>query len=240
MNLRFIGAFTWYYGINSIPRGISYVVSSLLYPLVFLFLITIFSAGRLIDFAVVGGFLTIIASNAVYGSADAAFQRIQLRIQDLFVATRISSLDYNFGLAFSYLATALPGLVLYVFIGLYLSIFSALPFLAFIGVMLVLLIAVMAISIVITGLIRHVRNLWGVMAIVNVLLTTVPPSFYPYTILPKWALYILMVSPVTPAAMLSQWLFGLSPFAWYALPVLAIEAIVYFAIAMHMSGWREG
>ncbi|MCL4411490.1 ABC transporter permease [Candidatus Marsarchaeota archaeon] len=239
MNLKFIGAFTWYYGINSIPRGISYVVSSLMYPLVFLFLITIFSAGRLIDFAVIGGFLTIVSSNAVYGSADAAFQRIQLRIQDLFVATRLSPFDYNFGLAFSYLATSLPGIALYVLIGLYLGIFSALPFLAFIGVMFVLLIAVMAISIVITGLIRHVRNLWGVMAIVSVVLTTIPPSFYPYTILPKWALYVLMVSPVTPAAMFSQWLFGLSPFAWYALPVLAIETLVYFAIAMRMSGWRE-
>ncbi|MCL4403134.1 MAG: ABC transporter permease [Candidatus Marsarchaeota archaeon] len=239
MNLRFIGAFTWYYGINSISRGPSYVLSAMLYPLVFLFLITIFSAGKLIDFAVLGGFLSIIATNAIYGSADAAFQRIQLKIQDLFVATSLTPFDYTFGLTFSYLATALPGLLIYGIIGALLGIFSALPLLAFVGIMLLLLVAAMSIAVIITGLIKHVRNLWGVISIVSVVLTMVPPSFYPYVILPKWALYLLMISPVTPAAMLSQGLFGLEKMPLYALPVLLFETAAYFAIAMRMSGWRE-
>ncbi len=239
MNLRFIGAFTWYYGINAIPRGMSYVISSIIYPLVFLFLVTIFSAGRLIDFAVIGGFLSIIATNAIYGSSDAAFQRIQLRIQDLFVATSLTPFDYSFGLTFSYLATALPGLLIYGLIAAYLGIFSVLPFLAFVGVMLLLLVAAMSVAVVITSFIKHVRNLWGIISIVSVVLTMVPPTFYPYVILPKWALYLLMISPVTPAAMLSQGLFGLEAMPWYALPVLVIETLVYFTIAMRMSGWRE-
>ncbi len=129
--------------------------------------------------------------------------------------------------------------MIYGVIGAYLGIFSLLPFFAFIGVMLVLLIAVMGIAVIVTGLIKHVRNLWGVIAIVNVLLVMIPPSFYPYTILPKWALYALMISPVTPAAMLSQGLFGLAAMPWFALPVLFVETIVYFAIAMRISGWRE-
>ena len=48
--------------------------------------------------------------------ADAAFLRIQLRIQDLFVASSITPTDYILGLTLSYIIFSMPGLVLYAII----------------------------------------------------------------------------------------------------------------------------
>ena len=239
MNLRFIGTFTWYYGIRSIKRGPSYIISSILYPLVFLFLITIFSAGRYINYAVVGGFISIIAMNAIYSGSDMAFQRLQLKTQDLFVATGIGPADYMLAMGLSYLASSLPGLAVYAAIGLYLGIFGVASTLMFVVLLLAVLLGTMAISFTIFGFVKHVRNIWGIAGIVSILLTVLPPTFYPYNILPKALLYVFMISPITEVAMLSQGAFGLAPKAYYAIPVLVLEIIIYSAIGVKLMRWRE-
>jgi ABC-2 type transport system permease protein len=239
LNLKFIGTFTWYYGFKSIPRGPSYIISSIMYPLVFLFLITIFSAGKFIDYAVVGGFISIIGMNAIYSSSDIAFQRLQLKTQDLFVATSINSTDYMLAMAFSYLATSTPGIAVYAVIGLLLGLFTALNALALVVLLILVLFGITSISFLVSGMIKHVRNVWGIAGILGVLLTVLPPVFYPYTILPKPLLYVFMISPVTPAAVLAQGAFGLGPFAPYAIAVLLVEIVAYTAIAKYINHWRE-
>jgi ABC-2 type transport system permease protein len=239
MKPKFIGVFTWYYGLVSIPRGLSYIASSIMYPLAFLFLIAIFTQGKFIEVAVVGGFIAIIASNAIYSSSDAAFQRIQLRFQDLLVATNVSFYDYMFAMALSYLANSLPGVAVYAVIGLLLHIFTIPKALAFTGVLILVMLAASSIAFIIVGLIKHIRNVWGIAGIVSLVLTVIPPTFYPYALIPKTALYALMISPVTPAAMLAQGIFGISKFPVYAIPVLVIEVIVYFFLAIKLNRWRE-
>ncbi len=239
LNLKFIGTFTWYYGIRSIKRGPSYIISSILYPLVFLFLITIFSAGKYIDYAVIGGFISIVSMNAIYSGSDMAFQRLQLRTQDLFVATGIGPADYMLAMGLSYLASSLPGLAVYAAIGILLGIFGIVSTLAFIVLLLAVLLGTMAISFTIFGFIKHVRNIWGIAGIVSILLTVLPPTFYPYTILPKALLYVFMISPITSVAMLAQGAFGLAPIAYYAIPVLIIEIIIFSLIGIKLMRWRE-
>ncbi|MEM3227578.1 MAG: ABC transporter permease [Candidatus Micrarchaeaceae archaeon] len=239
MKPRFIGTFTWYYGLVTIPRGMSYIVSSIMYPLAFLFLIFIFTQGRFIEVAAIGGFIAIVASNAIYSSSDAAFQRIQLRFQDLLVATNISFYDYMFAMSLSYLANSLPGIAVYAVIGTLLHIFTISRALAFTGVLLMVMLAASSIAFMIAGFIKHIRNVWGIASIVSLVLTVIPPTFYPYTLIPKAALYALMISPVTPAAMLAQGIFGISKFQPYAILVLVVETVVYFAIAIKLNKWRE-
>lgn len=239
MNLRFIGTFIWYYGIRSIKRGPSYIISSILYPLVFLFLITIFSAGRYLDYAVIGGFISIVAMNAIYSGSDMAFQRLQLRTQDLFVATSIGPADYMLGMGLSYLATSLPGILVYSIIGAYLGLFGLANALLFTLLLIAVLLGTMAISFTIFGFIKHVRNIWGIAGIASILLTVLPPTFYPYTLLPKALLYAFMLSPITEVSMLSQGVFGLAPAAYYAIPVLIIEIAIYSGIGIKLMRWRE-
>jgi ABC-2 type transport system permease protein len=239
LNLKFIGTFTWYYGVRSIRRGPSYIIGSILYPLVFLFLVTIFSAGKYIDYAVVGGFISIISMNAIYSGSDVAFQRLQLKMQDLFVATGIGPLDYMLGMGLSYLASSLPGIAVYAVIGIYLGIFGIASAAIFVLLLIAVLLGTMAISFTIFGFIKHVRNIWGIAGIVSILLTVLPPTFYPYFILPKALLYVFMISPITEVAMLSQGIFGLAPMAFYAIPVLVVEIIIYSLIGIKLMRWRE-
>ena len=73
-------------------------------------------------------------------------------------------------------------------------------------------------------------------------------TFYPYTYLNNSSsllIYVLSISPVTPAAVIAQTLFGLPgiPFnAWmleFSFSVLILETVVFFAIAKYLIRWRE-
>ena len=239
MNLRFSLAFAWYYGFRTIKRGPSYVIASLSSPLTLLFLIYIISHGELIRYAVVGGFLGLVASVSFASVADAAFLRIQLRIQDLFVATSISPTDYILGLTLSYLIFSMPGIILYAIIGALIHIFTLESIAALILLLLVLTISTAGLSMTIGGAVNHIRNVWGISAIMSVVLTVLPPTFYPYSDLPKYIIYILTISPTTPAAVLAQGFFGFEPIMYVMIPIMVVESIVFFALARFFTRWRE-
>ncbi|EQD42424.1 ABC-2 type transporter, partial [mine drainage metagenome] len=170
MNPRFSLAFAWYYGFRTIKRGPSYVIASLSSPLTLLFLIYIISKGELIKYAVVGGFLGLVASVSFASVADAAFLRIQLRIQDLFVATSISPTDYILGLTLSYIIFSMPGIILYAIIGAFIHIFTLQAIIALILLLIVLTISTAGLSMTIGGAVHHIRNVWGISAIMSVVL----------------------------------------------------------------------
>ena len=239
MNLRFSLAFAWYYGFRTIKRGPSYVIASLCSPLTLLFLIYIISKGYLIKYAVVGGFLGLVASVSFASVADAAFLRIQLRIQDLFVATSISPTDYILGLTLSYLIFSMPGIILYAIIGSFIHIFTLQSIIALILLLIALTISTSGLSMAIGGAVNHIRNAWGISAIMSVALTVLPPTFYPYTYLPPYIIYILAISPTTPAAVLAQGFFGFEPLMFSMIPIMIAETVVFFALARFFTRWRE-
>ncbi|MCL4340396.1 MAG: ABC transporter permease [Thaumarchaeota archaeon] len=239
MNIRYIFSMAWFYGFKTIRRAYSYVIASLITPLTLLFLIYIISDGRLVAYAITGGFIAIIASNGLASAGDAAFFRLQLKIQDLFVATNIGPLDYMLGLTFSFIVFSIPGLVLYAVLGAWYHLFSLTNSLILIGILLLLTFATSAISFIIAGLVGHVRNVWGIISILSVVMTVLPPTFYPYRLIPQYLLYLLAISPATPAAVLAQGVFNLSPFDPVMIPVLLIETITYVGLAIHFTRWRE-
>jgi ABC-2 type transport system permease protein len=239
LNLRFSLAFAWYYGFRTIKRGPSYVIASLSSPLTLLFLIYIISHGELIRYAVVGGFLGLVASVSFASVADAAFLRIQLRIQDLFVATSISPTDYILGLTLSYLIFSMPGIILYAIIGALIHIFTIESIVALILLLVMLTISTAGLSMAIGGAVNHIRNVWGISAIMSVVLTVLPPTFYPYTDLPKYIIYILSISPTTPAAVLAQGFFGFEPIMYIMIPIMVVESVIFFTLARFFTRWRE-
>ncbi|MEM0139161.1 MAG: hypothetical protein QXZ44_00900 [Ferroplasma sp.] len=89
MNIRFILSMAWYYGIKTVTRGPSYLIASLATPLTLLFLVFVLSHGALVKFAIVGGLIAFVGSVGLSGAGDSAFFRLQLRIQDLYVASEI-------------------------------------------------------------------------------------------------------------------------------------------------------
>ena len=177
MNLRFVGLLAWYYGFRTIIRGPSYIIASLSAPLTLLFIIYIISAGTLVKYAIIGGFIGLVASVALSSSGDAAFFRLQLRIQDLFVASSITPVDYILGLTMSYLVFSFPGIILYVALGTYYHLFTLISALALALILITLVMSTSAISFIIAISIGHIRNVWSIAGILSVVMTVLPPTF---------------------------------------------------------------
>lgn len=239
LNPRFSLYFAWYYGFRVIGRGSSYVIASIATPLTLLFLVFVLSHGQLVEYAVVGGFVSLIASNGLTSASDAAFLRLQAKIQDLFIATSISSTDYMIGLTLSFLLFTTPGIVLYAALSLLYHLFTIERVLVLVAVLFMLALSTSAISFIIAGAIRHIRNVWGIVGILSIIMTVLPPTYYPYTYLPRSIIYVLAISPATPAAIILQGAFGLSPEFLPMILVLVGETIVYLSLAKYFTRWRE-
>lgn len=239
LNPKFILYFAWYYGFYVVLRGSSYLIASLSLPLTLLFMVTIFTHGSLIAFAVAGGPLAIVASNSISGAADAAFFRIQIRIQDLFVATSISSQDYMFALSLSYLVFSIPGIVLYAILGAYFKVYSLSSALPIVAILVLLTLTISNLSFIIAGLLKHIRNVWGITAVLSIIMTVLPPTFYPYTYLPNGLIYILSLSPVTPSAVLLQGVVGLEPIQFSMIGILLAETVILTLLGRKFIRWRE-
>ena len=228
-----------YYGLYTITRGFSYVIASMSLPLTMLFLIGIISRGYLLKFAVIGGFISLISTNALSSAGDASFLRLELKFQDLLVTTRITRIDYMLGLMLSYLFFSLPGIAIYAAIGVILNLFTAFRAFALFLIMLSLLISETSLAFIIAGMMKHIRNVWGIVSILSIIFSVIPPIFYPYTYLPNYALYALSISPATPGAVVAQGIFGMQPLNYAMLILLIAETGFYFVLGMNFIKWRE-
>jgi ABC-2 type transport system permease protein len=239
LNLKFILTMAWYYGVKTIVRGPSYLIASLATPLTLLFLVFVLSHGSLVKFAIVGGLIAFVGSVGLSGAGDSAFFRLQLRIQDLYVPSRVSPFDYMAAFTMSYLVFSVPGIVLYIYLGSVYQLFTAYDSLVMILIMILLIISTTSISFIISGSIKHLRNIWGITGILTIITSILPPTFYPYSYVPRVFLYIIALSPTTPAAVIAQGAFGLSPEMNIMLYILIIETAVYAILARILVRWRE-
>ena len=124
MNLKFIFTFAWYYGVKVIVRGPSYIIASLVTPLTLLFVVYVLTQGALVQYAVVGGMITLIASIGLQSAGDATFMRLQLRIQEMYVASEVTPIDYMLSMTLSFLAFSIPGIIVYSFLGSYYHLYN--------------------------------------------------------------------------------------------------------------------
>ncbi len=239
MNFRFVYEFGRIYGFNTIRRVASYIISSLLIPLSLLFILDIVSKGQLLPFAIVGGLTSIVVSNALLTMTDAANLRLQWKIQDLLAATKLGPTSYMFGLMLNNLFFALPGIALYIIIGLAYHLFTPLLFAAMVVILILLYIAASSIAFFASFFPEHIRAVWGYTQIISLILGLFPPIFYPYTLLPKDLLYVFLILPSTSASILIQNIFGLTPFFQPALYIFPIEVIICFILAAKFVSWRR-
>lgn len=232
-------AFIRFYGISSIRRGFIYVLTYMAIPLAELFLIYMISHGEFLGFGIIGGLLTVTASNGLSSTADFAYLRMVIKLQDLLVASDVTPNDYIIGLMVSNLVYTLPGILVYVILALFFKVFSLLMLV----VLLILLINSSSIGFFISTFIPHMRYSWGVGGLLSTFLTIIPPVFYPYYFLPKTVFYFLYPIPTTLSAILMQDYAGLMSvsntlltFSWI---LLIIETLVFYYLSVRYSRWRS-
>lgn len=239
MKIKFILAFAWFYGYSGIKRSPIYILAYLSLPLSLLFFIYVISRGQLIDYGILGGLISVIVSNSISIIGDFTFMRLQLRLQDLIVATDAGAIDYIMGLTIGNFIFSLPGLLLYIILGLILHVFNGLQLLIILVILAVLLFSTTSLAITLASLIRHTRNSWGISTFVSLLLTILPPLYYPSSVLPSWALDVLYISPATSAAVFIQGLLRLQDFPVYSLAIFIVESLILLLLPLRVMRWRE-
>ena len=83
----------------------------------------------------------------------------------------------------SFLAFSIPGIVVYSFLGSYYHLYNIFTALYMLFLIFILILSTSAISFIISSLVNHVRNIWGITSILSIVMTVIPPTFYPYTYL---------------------------------------------------------
>ncbi len=238
--IRFILIFAWFYGYSSLKRGYVYVATYMITPLSVLFLIYVISRGELLPYAILGGLLSVITMNSLSLVADVTFLRLELKLQDLLVSTFVKPLDYLMGHILSNLIFSIPGILVYILLGILYGMFDFIRILWLIFTVIPLLISSSALAFFISTFIPHVRHSWGVASFLSIIFTIIPPLYYPANLIPTTFLYPLMISPSTSAALVLQSTFELYKtdiITNYA--ILILETVLYLLLALKFSRWRS-
>ncbi len=237
MNLRFQYVFAKHYGFRAVRRLLTYVLTSLMMPISFLFIFFMISP-HYVEFAVLGGLLSVTVSSALIILPDAAHLRLQQKMHDLFIATRLEPLDYMLGLMSTELIFGMPSIILYIVIGLAYH-FYTIPLLALtLVIVLLLYFAVASLGYILSFLPRHMRALWSYSGILIAIMTVFAPLYYPYMLLPKPILYAFMLLPSASASVLIQGTFGISPVFQSIVIIFLAEVIICFVMAMLLAKQR--
>ena len=239
MRPRFIWAFARFNGISWIKSSPWSIVANVVSPLSLLLIITFLSAGKLVSYAVVGGTIAIVASTTLTATGQSALFRLEFKIQDLLVSTRISMIDYMLAFALADIVFASPGLTFFIIMSLFLHLLTPLRLLATIVVVVLLALATTSIAILAGSRIKRTIGMWAISGIISSVFTLIPPTFYPYTVLPKPLLYLFAISPITSAAVTLQGVYGLGPVDSIMFPLLIAEAAFYILMVRLLGRWRE-
>ncbi|NON61321.1 ABC transporter permease [Acidianus sp. RZ1] len=239
MRIKFILALAWMYGYTGIKRAPIYILSYLSLPLSLLLFIFLISRGEFVKFGVLGGLISIVVSNSLSIIGDFAFMRLQLRFQDLLVATEIGPLDYITGLTLGNLINSIPGIVVYAILSWIFNIFTPLTAIISIGILILLLISSSSLAITLASFVKHTRHSWGISTIVSLLFTILPPLYYPYSLLLSCALDILYISPSTAGSVLMQGITGLQSLPLSPILIFLVETAILSLLPFYAMKWRE-
>ncbi len=232
--------------VNSIYAMINYpvmIINTLLAPLSILIVIVLVSHGGLVGVGIEGALIMTMISSGIGLQGDLSHLKNDFKLQDMVVSSPTSSLTYVAGMAISEIIFALPVLVLLtVLAAIYLHP-TALQAGTIMAVMALMFIFSIALGFLLSTFTSDIIQSWGFSGIVSVLLSTIPPVYYPITYIPLPFQYIAYISPTTYGAEIVQNAMGLLPLSQLN---IAVDWIVVIAIAAALvflsykkARWRE-
>ncbi len=235
-------AIAWFYGYAQFKRNVFWSFHYVIAPLAFFFFIHLYGRGAGTAFALVGGFIMVTLSASISMETEAAFNRIVLKMQDIYVASPVRPIAYVLGLALANELSALPGIAIFLLLTYILYGIS-------IGFILTLAAATASIwftfssiGFLISTFARDVKDLWTWTPIISAAISVLPPVFYPLELLPRyldWIVYV--IPPATASRLLQASLGAVSLTAYGALSLwaaLIAQSLVASVILLRSIRWR--
>src|SRR5216117_1961767 len=224
-------------------RSPAAAIVPLLQPFFFLYFLHLISDPSYFPLQVAGAMIFSTQNIGSWCLSDSAVFRIELRLQDIFVASPHDKVRYLFGVAFSNMIPALPALVA---LGIILAIVtpvSLTAWLVIVACILTIWVLYSAIGIAVSSRLRSQREVWPVGNLIFTLLGILSPLYYPLSRLPPVWRELAQVLPATYAALLVQGVLGLEPAAAASLAVdaglLILSTAVGLVLAWRLYQWRE-
>ena len=222
-------------------RSPAAAIVPLLQPFFFLYFLHVIAPPELFPLQVAGAMLFSTQNIGGWCLSDSAVFRIELRLQDIFVASPVDKVRYLFGIAFSNLIPAMPAIVV---LGIILSMVtpvSLFGWIVLIACILTIWILYSAIGIAVSSRLRSQREVWPVGNLIFTLLGILSPLYYPISRLPSGWGEIARLLPATYAALLVQGALGLEPSTNFAVDggLLILSAAVGLVAAWWLYEWRE-
>ena len=222
-------------------RSPAAAIVPLLQPFFFLYFLHMIAPPEYFPLQVAGAMLFSTQNIGSWCLSDSAVFRIELRLQDIFVASPHDKLRYLFGVAFSNLIPAIPALIVLGVILARVANVSLTGWAVLIGCILIIWVLYSAIGIAVSSRLRSQREVWPVGNLIFTLLGILSPLYYPLGILPPIWREAAQLLPATYAAVLVQGALGLVGSANLALDaaLLILSTAVGLAAAWWLYEWRE-
>ncbi len=218
-------------------------INTLLAPISILVVITLVSHGALVGLGIEGALIMTAVMSGVSIQGDLSHLKNDLKLQDMVVTSPTSSLTYVAGMGISEIVFSIPVLILLVILAAIYLHPTALQALTILAVMAVMFLFSISLGFFLSTLTTDVLQSWGFSGIVTVLLSTIPPVYYPINYIPLPFRYIAYISPTTYAAQIAQNAMNfvsISPLNlivdW---AVIIVVCILLLLISYKKARWRE-
>jgi ABC-2 type transport system permease protein len=241
--LRSIGTLIQINGIVPIRTQPFYLVSIVAQPLSFLFFIWVISRGADLAYGIMGGMVLTMLSVGTGLQSDLTHYRHDMKFQDVVVASPVEAPIYIAGMALSELVYSLPALGVFLVLFVYYGFASLASIAVLTGVLLLVWAFGSAFAFTLSTYFQDIRETWAFSPIFSLVLTVLPPVYYPISYLPSWAATAARLSPTTYAAELVQGVVSLQPLSFdsavVAWTVLVGFTVALFLIAAFKARWRD-
>ncbi len=226
-----------------------YLLNTIASPLAFLFFIDVASRGALSSFAITGGLILTILTTGTGIQADLVHYKQDLKFQDVVVASPVEAPVYVAGMAFSEFVYSIPGLAVFLLLSIGVLDYTVVGTLTLVGALVLIWGFSTAFGFTLATYFSDIREAFVFAPLISILMTTLPPVYYPITYIPpslRWAAYL---SPTTYAADLVHRGLCAAGSACYEAPSAAATAldwavlggltIVLILLAATKARWRE-
>lgn len=225
-----------------ISRNPAVAIAPVLLPFIFLYFLGLITPRSALPGEVVGAMIFVSQNIGNWVLGDSAYWRINLGLQDLFVASPLGKTRYLFGIALSNLLAALPAYAVLAIVLSLLVPISLIGWLILFGTLGVIWILFSGIGIAISSRIRSRREIWPVGNFAFTALGMLSPLYYPLSALPPVLQKVAIFLPGTYAASLAKGGTGIIPTPPMTLLVDALLllglATVAMTISMRVYRWR--
>ena len=242
-DLRTIGALSYYIGVLPmlrIPTLLPFVFST---PFTILFILFVTGRGETIIYGIAGAVTMTVSQQGLFLGADLTNLRIEHKFQSVVVASPVSPLTYMFSVAMSEIAFAVPALViLFAILPYFASGVTFMTLLQILTVVFLTWITTSSIGFFLSTYVLNTRSAFLTVAFISIILSVLPPVFYPLQIIPDRLRWLAEIVPTTHSSVLIENAIGLptapsqAMLSWLALPAFTM---VFLLLALFKAKWTE-